>query len=374
MSDLITSPQPIPAPQPDNNLFVGSVAPPPAPNEVSATWDPETGTWGIWDNNSGTWSKTGLSEVEAKSNAEEIYDFGYGDDGDEIYDFGYGDTNPPATLSRPPAPPLPTPLPDMRFRLSLAPSSKHFYKASSPGILEPLKQTDGVVFPYMPKISVSYTANYAVSELTHSNYPIVAYKNSNIPSFEMSAEFTAQNYVEANYVLAVIHFLRSATKMFFGQDSNRGTPPPLLYLSGMGIYNFDRHPVVITNFNYTMPDDVDYINAYPDRDKNGPRTQKVIDSYVSRNQIRPDLGSTIMDRLFGAGLKPGVENKKDTHTLMLNSPHNREATRIPTKLTISLSLQPVTTRDSASNKFSLKEYATGALLRGSLRRTGGGMW
>jgi hypothetical protein len=46
--------------------------------------------------------------------------------------------------------------------------------------------------------------------------------------------FTANDPDEATYVFAVLHFLRSAYKMFFGNDRLAGTPPPVLRLSGHG--------------------------------------------------------------------------------------------------------------------------------------------
>jgi hypothetical protein len=52
---------------------------------------------------------------------------------------------------------------------------------------------------------------------------------------------------------------------------------------------------------------------------------------------------------------------------------NTEATYVPTKLSITIAASPVVTRNDISNKFSLQEYATGKLLRGS-QRSGGGIW
>ncbi|NBS85341.1 MAG: hypothetical protein EBS58_01370, partial [Micrococcales bacterium] len=37
---------------------------------------------------------------------------------------------------------------DWRVRLRLAPQSNYLYNAPAPGILQPLKVTDGVIFPY----------------------------------------------------------------------------------------------------------------------------------------------------------------------------------------------------------------------------------
>jgi hypothetical protein len=52
---------------------------------------------------------------------------------------------------------------------------------------------------------------------------------------------------------------------------------------------------------------------------------------------------------------------------------NSEATYVPTKIQLQITCIPIVTRNDISNKFSLKEYATGELLRGS-KRSGGGIW
>ena len=51
----------------------------------------------------------------------------------------------------------------------------------------------------------------------------------------------------------------------------------------------------------------------------------------------------------------------------------KEPTYVPTKINLTITAIPIVTRNDISNKFSLKDYATGALLRGT-RRAGGGIW
>jgi hypothetical protein len=154
---------------------------------------------------------------------------------------------------------------DWRFRISLAPDATYLYKSKAidgtpnAGILAPLAVTNGVIFPYSPMIQMSYTASYPSTELTHTNYKIYNYKGSSVEQISITGDFTAQDTTEANYMLAVIHFFRSVTKMFYGQDQNpqRGLPPPLVYLTGFGQYQFDHHPAVISSFSYNFPQDVD---------------------------------------------------------------------------------------------------------------------
>jgi len=255
---------------------------------------------------------------------------------------------------------------DWRVRLSLAPSAGYLYKAQDPGILKPLQKTDGVIFPYVPQIQVTYAAHYDAAELTHSNYKIFQYKNSSIDQISITCDFTAQDNDEANYMLAVIHFFRSVTKMFYGQDQipKPGTPPPLCYLSGMGEFQFDRHPLVISSFNYNLPNDVDYIRAASPTLLSGVNST----GYDSGNDILVDDGVSCR-RLQVNGLNFGGTESAPNWQKQSNT----QPTYVPTKISISLVAYPIVTRNDISNTFSLREYSTGKLLQGS-KRSGGGIW
>jgi hypothetical protein len=262
--------------------------------------------------------------------------------------------------------------PDLRFKITLAEASDYFYNAAQPGILAPLRATNGVIFPYTPQVTVSYVANYTPLDIVHTNYKFYSYKNSAVENFMITADFTAQNTVEANYLLAVIHFFRSATKMFYGQDQNpsRGVPPPLCYVSGYGQYQFDNHPMVITNFTYNLPQDVDYISAYPTNPTSAiggldlsPYTPTAARSFSPLSRLRS---------LVSSGIGPGGTAPAPNFQ---NSQNINESTRVPTKINIQLTCLPIATRNAVSNKFSLKDYANGSLLRGSVNPgTGGGFW
>ena len=255
---------------------------------------------------------------------------------------------------------------DWRVRLSLAPSAGYLYKAQNPGILGPLQKTDGVIFPYTPSIQVTYAAHYDPAELTHSNYKIFQYKSSSVDQFSITCDFTAQDNEEANYLLAVIHFFRSVTKMFYGKDQipKPGTPPPLCYLSGMGDFQFDRHPLLISSFNYSLPNDVDYIRASSPTLLSGVNSTGYNDdrnSDLTPQQVRMQSGTTPLN----AGATQSAPN--------FSKATNTQPTYVPTKISISLVAYPIVTRNDISNNFSLAEYATGKLLQGS-KRNGGGIW
>jgi hypothetical protein len=244
---------------------------------------------------------------------------------------------------------------DWRVRLRLAPQADYLYKAQDPGILAPLKVTDGIIFPYTPAISTNYRANYSAYDLTHSNYKGYFYQNSYVDAINLTATFTAQDTIEANYLLAVIHFFRSATKMFYGQDTQRGSPPPITYLTGLGDYQFREHAVLISNFTYNLPADVDYIRA------GSPNNVGLnLSSVRARQDVATNSVFSTINRLATAFLPQGAVNRPPAPpTLGLNRP-----TYVPTKIEIQLSLLPVQSRNQVSNQFSVKEFANGNLLKG----------
>ena len=181
------------------------------------------------------------------------------------------------------------------------------------GPLAALRQTDyKVVFPYTPEITLTHTANYNSLSPTHSNYEYLFYQNSTVSEVGISAVFTARNPVDADYVLAVQHFFRSITKMFYGQDDIAGLPPIVCRLEGHGDLMFSYIPVVITNFSVSLPSDVDYISS--------------------------------------------------------TNPNNG---RVPTMQTMQISARPLYSRSRITNEFSLTKFARGQMLGDTTTGRGG---
>ena len=265
---------------------------------------------------------------------------------------------------------------DWRVKLRLAPLADYLYKATNPGILSPLAGTDGVLFPYTPTINTSYKANYSAVDITHSNYKGYFYQGSSVEPVVISCTFTAQSTAEADYLLAVIHFFKSVTKMFYGQDPQRGSPPPLVYLTGLGEFQFNEHPCVVTSFTYDLPADVDYVRARSPNVNNSNMLQQ----RQSNNSTGP--GTSWGGGLLG-GFVGGAINRLASSKLLngqslpfggMNTPpapepiaSNTLPTYVPTKMTINITLLPVVSRQAQSQRFSVRQYANGDLLKG-------GMW
>ncbi len=315
--------------------------------------------------------------------------------------------NEPEAIPPPPTPYVEPllfkPAEDWRVRIALGPEASYLYKASEPGILAPLAITDGVIFPYTPTLGTNYSAHYDATHPIHSNYKVHHYSNSSVEQLSLTCDFTAQNTFEANYLLAVIHLFKSATKMFYGKDESpsRGTPPPLFYLYGFGAFQFEAQPFVISNFAYSLPPDVDYIRAdtnlaagsgdsipyssagEPPTDRRG-QTPK----YLASTTGTKIVGQSNLERLgvFDSNgnfknpnassnppLPEGIQKGGGPSAPKFTTVDAQAATYVPSRINITITGLPIQSRRQVSNKFSLKDYATGKLIRGSTL-AGGGFW
>lgn len=202
---------------------------------------------------------------------------------------------------------------DWRVRIALPPNSRALYKDGGASKFDwPLKSIsevadfDGVIFPYTPQLTVQHNARYQEQPLTHANFKSYAYEGSDLSPISIAGVFTCQNQQEAIYVMSCLMFLRACTRMNFGNsDPNAGRPPTLVRLSGYGDLYLPQISCVVTSVSHTMPDDVDYI---------------AFDYYGN-----------------GAG-------------------------RMPTMSTITVTLQPVISRDAQANNFDLEAFARGELV------------
>jgi len=147
---------------------------------------------------------------------------------------------------------------DQRARLS----AKRAYKTAFGGPASVLENTNGILFPYTPNISVAHTAEYAQYDLVHTNYQQQAFSRSRNPTIQITGTFINQTPREAKYTIGVMHFLRVVSKMHYGiNDDDAGTPPPVLDFSAYGTYNFYKVPVLVSSFNFIYEDGVDYIET-----------------------------------------------------------------------------------------------------------------
>ena len=130
------------------------------------------------------------------------------------------------------------------------------------GLMGPIYETAGMIFPYTPAITYNQTADYQAIQTTHANQDFHVFARRPATELTVDGAFTVQNQTEGVYAMACIHFLRSVTMMNFGQtDPNAGTPPPVLIFDAYGPFVFFNLPVIVKSFNVTFPEDVDYVQV-----------------------------------------------------------------------------------------------------------------
>jgi hypothetical protein len=217
---------------------------------------------------------------------------------------------------------------DWRVRLQVpdrSPLQKFFDFENNP-LMAPLAESRGIFWPLTPAVVIQHSANYNALAQTHSNFPFQAYQNSQVDQMNVIGEFPVQNSDDAKHWVATVNFLRTATKMFFGNDDGdglKGNPPPIMHLYGYGDHMFHKVPVVINSFNVELRPGIDYIS-----------TKQTNTPYKQLNGA--DAG---FDQSVIAG---------------------ESQTWAPTLSNISVLLTPIYSRESIKN-FSMKKFVRGEL-------------
>lgn len=154
----------------------------------------------------------------------------------------------------------------MDWRARLRPKKggeQKFYAIDDNYLMEPIRESGGMVWQYTPTVYLSATAEYDQKLMQGMNYPINTFISGRPPDLPVQADFTANNEYEARYLLAIMTFLRVATKAYFGDaavaNGDYGTPPPVMVFEYLGDHGFNKVPVVVTNYQMGLTDDVDYV-------------------------------------------------------------------------------------------------------------------
>ncbi len=227
---------------------------------------------------------------------------------------------------------------DWRVKLTIpekSPLQNYFFPREVPegeNRLSPLKEIGGIFWPLTPSMVIQHSANYDALAMTHSNYPFQAYQNSQVDQMNIIGEFPVQNQQDAVMWVATVNFLRSVTKMFFGKPDGgqfedlKGSPPPVLHLSGYGDNMFNKVPVVVNSFNVELRSGIDYISTKQD--------------FVGFQTGSRRNGPQVINAEFDA--------------------NSFDQTWAPSLSNISVLITPVYSRDSVKN-FNLRDFAQGKL-------------
>lgn len=210
--------------------------------------------------------------------------------------------------------------------------------------LEPRNPVGGLsrlVFPYTPQIDYSADVKYDTYNTTHTNYQMYGYTRSENPQISLNCKFSAHTFEHFRLSEYAIRFLRTYSKMNYGRtDSQRGQTPRILRFFAYGTKIFDNVPVVISKFNMTFPDDVDYVVGRFDANNKLLGADSVRSTQVPTNQTQGSYDSAPIV----------ISNNSDEFELYLPSFF---------QIGISLLMQPNLYR--TVNEFNLEDFATGKL-------------
>ena len=148
---------------------------------------------------------------------------------------------------------------DWRVSISIPPVIRELNSS----LINPLVESgERMIFPFTPSVIFSHSASYSSMQPVHTNYPFYNYQNSAVDAITVSGDFFIETNDDAEYWVAAVTFLRTLTKMFYGDNgSDTGNPPPIVKFNGYGEYVFKNVPCVVTSFNVDLPQDVDYIKT-----------------------------------------------------------------------------------------------------------------
>ena len=240
---------------------------------------------------------------------------------------------------------------DWRVKLKV-PIENPIYERLGFGPMAPLDRSKGIIFPYTPQIETNYTAEYEDLHPTHSNYVTPAYSKSKTDTITISADFSSNDADESAYSMAVVHFFRTVTKMFFANDGpNNGRPPPILILQAYGAYMFPNVPVVCKSASFTLPKDVDYVASVPGSPagSGGISEPKGIDLLTKKiNQRVQNILPNIRGGQGSSNKPPGTQD---------------DISYVPTQFTANIQLQPIYSRTTIAETFSLNKFVTGSLTK-----------
>ena len=225
-----------------------------------------------------------------------------------------------------------------------------------------LGKAQGLIFPYTPKITMSYNINYEKTDFIHSNLSFNSYKNSPPPTISLNAKFTADTKANAIHMLSAVWFLQACSKCDTGLNtmskgdnkntanrSGAGLPPPVLYLNGYANL-MDNIPVIIEGFTVDYPEDIDYVRLDLQMAINKPKQRTFSDPLEeSLKQTNP-----ILDDNFSFFTSENAKGVSDDRYSILTF-------WLPMTMSIPINLRIKPNIAQDIKTFSLDAYKSGVL-------------
>lgn len=215
-------------------------------------------------------------------------------------------------------------------RVSLRPKPAAANRVYGDGLLKPLKDAGGLIWPYTPSISYQHEIDYQNVQTVHANQDFHIYSKTPAVKLQVSGDFSVQNAQEGAYALAALHFLRTMAKMHFGEnDPQAGVPPPVILFNAYGPYVFKDVPVIVNSFTMEFPDGVDYVqvgvqgtssNTTVIRAATPGRPERVLQQAIPADPAGdPGLPQVLLPAIPGLPAETRTTNTPQSYTVWLPS-------------------------------------------------------
>ena len=135
-----------------------------------------------------------------------------------------------------------------------------------------------ITFDIQPTISESRGASYSSFTPPHHPGEILKYHGTKNRIWSVRGVFAARTMADAAKNQTYLNLIRSWVMPYYGVGTgkdvefgaNLGAPPPVLTLSAYGDKMVGPVPVVLENYDWNFPNDVDYIQTNLGTDKDNP--------------------------------------------------------------------------------------------------------
>lgn len=124
-----------------------------------------------------------------------------------------------------------------------------------------------VEFVVSPKIDESRTVDYEAVQPIHHPGVILKYKSTGAREWTVAARLIVRTEEEATKNHRYINWIRSWAMPYYGVGTQQnypnllGAPPPILTFSGYGVKNIGPIPVILSQYSWSWPNDVDWLPA-----------------------------------------------------------------------------------------------------------------
>lgn len=113
-----------------------------------------------------------------------------------------------------------------------------------------------VEFVASSPVSESRVANYEGYNIVHLPTSLWAYRNTNGRHFSITGKLVSRTKGEA---VANAGYLTTVRRWVLPGFGSTGSTPPIVFLNAYGNKRIKKVPCVVLSYNWTFPDDVDYI-------------------------------------------------------------------------------------------------------------------